>query len=355
MAGYRKLYLVDSLTFNKLNRSDGGKKDSVSETKETESKTKITKYNSGVMQTKITEPYNATETSSSSYNPSHIPSPPKTAFVSVDSDNIENNTESVSDNIDDQDYDKQMDHYRERLRRLKDDESMDSDSVQLNPQFVNSETQTVRDTQTNSAQTISPSLRPVQTQTVLPESQSDGAQSNRVDGVHQDYNLISNSLKKSGRKSKPTLRIKEKPYKKQQKKMKNSKLNWQDKRDKVLQTKRQINEDELTVSDKTKTDKINYDLITAASKIKKKYKKINKNKSDRGLQSKFIKKLLDKKKHISKKEDNKLTVSVPDEYDLIPDKETLGKRARYISKKDTTIYKKSRSQPYKKTKKSKSD
>ena len=65
---------------------------------------------------------------------------------------------------------------------------------------------------------------------------------------------------------------------------------------------------------------------------------------------------MDKKKHLKNNEEEEkkeLKINVADNYELIPDAESLGKRARYLSK--TSVYKKDRKQPYKKTKKSTSD
>ena len=185
MSGYKKLYLVDSILYNKLSKNDVSKSDSVSETKETESKTKITKYNSGVMQTKITEPYTNSEVT-------HIPSPPKTAFVDT---NTEDHTRTEDD-----DYEEQMEEYRERLRKLKDDnistEAVDSNDMQVDFTPSTKSTQTSLPTSSiKSTQTSLPSNTSIYTQTQLsPEIKETQTEIPLINKEHQSNEYCSSSI-----------------------------------------------------------------------------------------------------------------------------------------------------------------
>ena len=83
--GYHSMYLIDTNLYNELmtaknlssNLSNNRQNNSVSETKETESKTKIIKFDNGVKETLISQPINGNY--DIEIDPSKIP-PPKTSF-----------------------------------------------------------------------------------------------------------------------------------------------------------------------------------------------------------------------------------------------------------------------------------
>ena len=342
--GYHSMYLIDTNLYNhfqniknqaEANLSDNVSssnnlvKNSVSETKETESKTKIVKFDNGFKETVISEPMG--ENYDINIDPTKI-KPPNTGFKTVNENNTSQIKPVLTEEMDLNNTEAEQTFSKDH--QLNKIESFDRPSnFQFNALPVNDlNMKSITNSDKQNEKEITDEIKNISEDNL--SQQPEISNGPLVPPITSESNLSLPETNKNVKKkvAKPTLRIKYNENQKANKLREKNLKKRKNKREKLFNKNRTL--DEIKDNSKVEENKSNFKtLIQTANKIKKKY--ANKKKSS--LQNKIIKKIKEQQKEMENNEKLKVQ-NDSNSYDLIKDISPSSKRPRYLKKENEVKY-----------------